>query len=430
MLEGVLYFALGFLSAALLAIMVAPAIWRRAVVLTRKRIESSVPLTLNEIQADKDQLRAEFAMSTRRLEMSLEELKDKAADQMIEVNRKRDEMADLSDEFQAKSETVTELETKGAELRANLVKQEEQLANTRDILRNAEQRLEQRASELEALELRYQQSTANSAGQQIELVAKETQMANLKDKVDDAGRKARASRDVATDLKSEMTNLRTRSKNDQRKVQDVEKRLSRVQSTLADREEKLERRERELAKKREDASVNAGKIGDVKKLLSKEEAARLKLEAELAKSTLRMEALLRDASGENVEKALAVFDRDKKILQKKLLLAEKTRDKLEKELVAAEKNRGEDWETERRENAVVRERMNDLAAQVTSMTATLEGNGSTIREILQIDKVPRSNKAAAKKSKSTMATDISSGSSLADRIRALQTAADDTAANL
>ena len=77
-LEAVLYFVLGFLSAALLALMVAPAIWNRAVVLTKKRIESSVPLTLNEIQADKDQLRAEFAMSTRRLEMSVEELKNKA----------------------------------------------------------------------------------------------------------------------------------------------------------------------------------------------------------------------------------------------------------------------------------------------------------------------------------------------------------------
>ena len=58
MLESGLFFTLGFLAATLLCLMVAPAIWRRAVVLTRQRIESSVPLTLNEIQADKDQLRA------------------------------------------------------------------------------------------------------------------------------------------------------------------------------------------------------------------------------------------------------------------------------------------------------------------------------------------------------------------------------------
>jgi hypothetical protein len=47
--------------AGLLALMVAPAIWRRAARLTRSRIEKSVPLTLSEIQADKDQLRAEAA---------------------------------------------------------------------------------------------------------------------------------------------------------------------------------------------------------------------------------------------------------------------------------------------------------------------------------------------------------------------------------
>ena len=103
MLESGLFFILGFLCSALLALMVAPAIWRRAVVQTRQRIESSVPLTLNEIQADKDQLRAEFAMSTRRLEVSLDELKERAAEQMIEINRRRDEALALED-VQAKKQ--------------------------------------------------------------------------------------------------------------------------------------------------------------------------------------------------------------------------------------------------------------------------------------------------------------------------------------
>ena len=77
-----MYFALGLLTAGLLALMIAPAVWRRAARLTRERIERSVPLTLNEIQADKDQLRAEFAMSTRRLEMTVERLKERVRAQL------------------------------------------------------------------------------------------------------------------------------------------------------------------------------------------------------------------------------------------------------------------------------------------------------------------------------------------------------------
>ncbi len=57
-LEVILYFVLGFFVAGLLALMVSPVIWNRAVELTRQKIESSVPLSINEIQADKDQLRA------------------------------------------------------------------------------------------------------------------------------------------------------------------------------------------------------------------------------------------------------------------------------------------------------------------------------------------------------------------------------------
>ncbi len=70
MIQSILFFALGFLCAGFLALMVAPAVWRRAVRLTRRRIEASVPLSLGEIQADKDRIRAEFAMSIRRLEMA------------------------------------------------------------------------------------------------------------------------------------------------------------------------------------------------------------------------------------------------------------------------------------------------------------------------------------------------------------------------
>ena len=51
MIQLLLYFALGFLCAAFLAALVAPAVWRRAVMLTRRRIEASVPLTLDEIRA-------------------------------------------------------------------------------------------------------------------------------------------------------------------------------------------------------------------------------------------------------------------------------------------------------------------------------------------------------------------------------------------
>ena len=108
-----MYIALGLLAAGMLALLVTPAIWRRATRLTRQRIESSVPVTLAEIQADKDQLRAEFAMRSRRLEMTIDHVREKTTEQIFEINQKRAEIVRLANERNVKIETIKGLEARG-----------------------------------------------------------------------------------------------------------------------------------------------------------------------------------------------------------------------------------------------------------------------------------------------------------------------------
>jgi chromosome segregation ATPase len=74
-IEQILYFLLGVLLATLAALLVLPAVWHRAVRLTTRRVEAAVPVSLFEIQADKDQQRAFFALSQRRLELQVDELR-------------------------------------------------------------------------------------------------------------------------------------------------------------------------------------------------------------------------------------------------------------------------------------------------------------------------------------------------------------------
>jgi hypothetical protein len=65
MIESIMYFGIGFLLAALSVLIVAPLVHDRAVRLTIRRLEATIPLSMAEVQADKDLQRAEFAMSTR-----------------------------------------------------------------------------------------------------------------------------------------------------------------------------------------------------------------------------------------------------------------------------------------------------------------------------------------------------------------------------
>ena len=100
MIDIGMYVALGFLLASLLALMVAPAFWRRAVRLTRRRVEMTMPMSASDIQADKDQLRAEFAIELRRVEVALDKARDKAARELVEANKRRVEISEIKTELE------------------------------------------------------------------------------------------------------------------------------------------------------------------------------------------------------------------------------------------------------------------------------------------------------------------------------------------
>jgi hypothetical protein len=122
MIQAIMYFGIGFLFASLIGLAVIPLVHGRAVRLTLRRVENSIPQSMAEIQADKDLLRAEFAMQARRLEIDVEQLKDKAANQFAELGRKTDIINRLKIQHEAQNiETValrTELEALKKELAA------------------------------------------------------------------------------------------------------------------------------------------------------------------------------------------------------------------------------------------------------------------------------------------------------------------------
>jgi hypothetical protein len=90
MIEPMMYMGIGFLCAALIAVAVLPLVHDRAVRLTTRRLRATLPQSIKEIQAGRDLLRAEFAMSTRRLEISLEQLKNKSTGQVVELGKRND----------------------------------------------------------------------------------------------------------------------------------------------------------------------------------------------------------------------------------------------------------------------------------------------------------------------------------------------------
>ncbi len=97
-------------------------------------------------------------------------------------------------------------------------------------------------------------------------------------------------------------------------------------------------------------------------------------------------------------------------LEERLGVLTRENKKLRSDLAGYERTKSEDWNEERRENALLREQINDLAAEVITMTAALEGPDSPIVKAL----AAAPEKPADPRDKIT---------SLADRVKALQKAA-------
>ena len=108
--------ALGFLIASLLGLLAASAFWARAVRLTTKRLKEAMPVSEPEIKADRDRLRAEYAIKVHKLETELKQAKFERARHLIEINRR--------------DATISALETDGIAVRSDL----EENQNARRVL--------------------------------------------------------------------------------------------------------------------------------------------------------------------------------------------------------------------------------------------------------------------------------------------------------
>jgi hypothetical protein len=84
--------------------------------------------------------------------------------------------------------------------------------------------------------------------------------------------------------------------------------------------------------------------------------------------------------------------------------------KLKDDISAYERSKSNEWNDERQDGALLREQMNDLAAEVINITSMLEGPSSPIAKALSLQ-------SAASRPDSEAPQKITS---LADRVRALQ----------
>jgi chromosome segregation ATPase len=115
---------------------------------------------------------------------------------------------------------------------------------------------------------------------------------------------------------------------------------------------------------------------------------------------------------------------EKAAVEEQLRIARDERAKLQRDLNAIQQQAESSWATERMENALLRERINDIAAEVAKLAMQLEGPNSPIEAMLATEPAtpPQARPAngAAASGATASGGDADGGGTLAERIRALQ----------
>ena len=107
-------FASGFLLCGLLSLLILPAFWRRAMRLSTRRLEMLMPLSMDEVFAQRDQLRAKAAVEQRRIEQKLEAMVRDRAGHLSEIGRRAALIARLETDIESLNAS---LDARDADLR-------------------------------------------------------------------------------------------------------------------------------------------------------------------------------------------------------------------------------------------------------------------------------------------------------------------------
>jgi chromosome segregation ATPase len=414
MIEPIMYLAIGFLVSMLFGLMIVPLVHNRAVRLTTKRLEAATPLSMAEIQADKDQLRAEFAMSARRLEMSVEQLRNKTTSQLAELGKKSDAINRMKIELGEKNATIFALEAREKAVKEQLRATEEEFAAKTELLRAAEAALNDKQNELARISQELSDRAMTADSRQVELVAVRTQIEELKGRVGDAEKEfsttqARLAQERADSERAtqELTEARSRVENLSQRVTDLDRQLIvqvKEAEMLGNRVTDLEAR---LATQGKMLAEREYENNQLRQANEKAERALRELHAELTATN--------GGKAPIVEKLRA----EKAAVEEQLRTARDERAKLQRDINAIQQQAESAWQTERMENALLRERINDIAAEVAKLAMQLEGPNSAIEAMLAAEPdVPRTPAKPANDTAGAPAAE--GGGTLAERIRALQ----------
>lgn len=353
MIQFALLFGLGFLSALLITMLIAPAIHRRIVVFTENRIRATVPISPQEVRAQRDMARAVYAAENARTKQELVQEKDKIVSLILQADNLKDELRKLTaDNIELKA-VAENLDVAAAELKSQLRQEESYIAELKAALEASEEQSIGKDLKTEQLKQQIELLASKRDNARIDLSTRETEVENLKYRVS----ALREERDnLRKDVRIQTARAKeaeTRLANEEYRSTKLEDKLTKEVSLRTDKETALERRNEEIARLRDKMTVKSGTKPSLATAQDASAIAKPTVTAPPAKPDQEtdIKARVTQLAGDSRNRATALAER-----------------------VANGKTTAND--------DVLREEMATIAANMVAMTSLAEGRSSPINAMI------------------------------------------------
>jgi hypothetical protein len=319
-IENAMYLALGFLAATLIAIAIGPAFWHRAVRLTKRRMEAATPVTLAEFRADKDKLRAEFAITLRKHQLKIEALREQIGQRVVALDAARIELAALRSERDEQFGAIESLTAREQEL----------VSRIRDLERDSA-----------TLAARLRQADVDLSDIDPALVPESVEPVSAE----------QLTGDYRADVEDLLTAL-----NIERQRNGYLEEQTRILLARLEKKKKSGLKDEAIAMLRDTLARN-----------DPESEARVELrraEARISGAESRLNALLAETDAEPEDNARTNGER--RLLAEDLSLEDQSA-RIEESVAALQESIMSDWETERRDEDALRARLRSIASDVSQL---------------------------------------------------------------
>ncbi len=359
LVEPAMYFAIGFLVAGLMSLPLFAVTHRRAERLTRQQLDSLLPMSVKELEAEKDLLRAEHAVAAQRLEGTLHDLKARTVAQQIEIGRHSGAVATLKSELGAKGRTIAALEARETALRAQLraIEQEHSLKAVN--LDHARRTLMDREAALARFTADLGTRTVIAEQQNLELARARANVEALKLEVEDQHREVETLNARLAWQREEIETASRQAADERGKVENLGRRVADLEIELI-----AQRNAAEALSK-----VTADRFSDQARVLAERgyEADRLQVAldaAHRAEASLRYELAQAEEHRLTDNKAAAA---DKAALEAEIAQLKLERQQLQWELTALRRDAASAHAAEQVESAMMRKRIIEVSEQVAQL---------------------------------------------------------------